>query len=305
MHSASGVSIGLPVYNGEKYLSETLEAILAQTFQDFELIIADNASTDNTEEICRAYAAKDARVRYYRNEENRGPAWNHNYVFELSRGEYFRWAAYDDLLAPELVEKSVEILDNDDSVVLCHAMAHVIAEPNCKARGKYDIQLNTDSEKPSERFYGLLFGDRKFGDHRCYQVYGVIRADVLKQTDLIGYYAHADGVLLVQLSFLGRFHQIPEYLFFPRYHEKQSTEIARSRYHLYTAWFDPTKTGKITFPRWKIFFEYFKATWRAPISFSERGVCCFHLLNWLRKKRYRLREDLKIATKLVLARRFT
>ena len=293
------VSIGLPVYNGEKYLEETLDAILAQTFTDFELIIADNVSTDSTEEICRAYAAKDDRIRYSRYEKNLGPAWNHNRVFELSTGEYFKWAAHDDLIEPDLIDKCVEVLDQDPSVVLSHSMANVIADTECSARGKYDIQLNTDSDKSHERLFGLMFGDKKFGDHRCYQVYGLIRSAALKQTDVIGFYAHADGVLLVQLAFLGRFYKIPEYLFFPRYHEKQSTQIARAHYHLYTAWFDPSKQGKITFPRWKILFEYLKAISLAPATIYERAICYFYWLNWLRKKRYRLREDLVIAAQLL------
>src|SRR5688572_10868700 len=95
------VSIGLPVYNGENYLAEAIDSILAQTFEDFELIISDNASTDRTQEICEAYAAKDGRIRYYRSEVNKGSAWNFNRVFELARGEYFKWAAHDDYIAPE------------------------------------------------------------------------------------------------------------------------------------------------------------------------------------------------------------
>ncbi|MEM1370584.1 MAG: glycosyltransferase family 2 protein, partial [Cyanobacteria bacterium P01_H01_bin.15] len=196
-------------------MEETLDAILAQTFADFELIIADNVSTDRTEEICRVYAAKDARIRYVRNEENLGPAWNHNRVFELSTGEYFKWAAHDDLMAPDLIEKCVEALDQDFSIVLSHGMANVISDTECPARGKYDIELNTDSGKPHQRLFGLMFGDKKFGDHRCYQVYGLIRSAALKKTDVMGFYAHADGVLLVHIAFLGPFHKIPEYLFFP------------------------------------------------------------------------------------------
>ena len=86
------------------------------------------------------------------------------------------------------------------------------------------------------------------------------------------------------------------------YQIEQSTQIARSQYHLYTAWFDPSKKGKITFPRWKILLEYFKATCNAPIPWSERNICYLYLLNWLRKKRYRLREDLTIASQLFWTR---
>ena len=296
------VSIGLPVYNGENYLEEALEAILAQTFKSFELVISDNASTDRTEEICRTYADRDSRIRYYRNPENLGPAWNHNRVFELSTGEYFRWAAHDDLFAPSLIEKSVEVLDCDPSVVLCHARAEVIGEGD--ARKKYHTTLNTDSHKPFERVRGLIYGDRQFSEHRCYQVYGLIRSAVLKQTSLIGYYAHADGILLVQLAFLGRFYEIPEYLFFPRSHAEQSVAIARTNYRLYTAWFDPSKVGKVTLPRWRIFFEYLKAVKEASLKPSEYASCYLYLIYWFARTRRKLKEDLTVAAKVIWERRF-
>ena len=112
------VTIGLPVYNGQNYLVETLESLLAQTYTDFELVISDNASTDRTEAICRQYAAGDARIRYYRNDENIGASANYNRAFELGRGEYFKWAAHDDLLAPTYLERCVEVLDANPDVVL-------------------------------------------------------------------------------------------------------------------------------------------------------------------------------------------
>src|SRR5436190_12174806 len=91
------VSIGLPVFNGERYLRQALDSLLGQDFQDFELIISDNASTDRTAEICRAYVAKDRRIRYYRNESNIGSAPNYRRVFELARGEFFKWCSHDDV----------------------------------------------------------------------------------------------------------------------------------------------------------------------------------------------------------------
>ena len=295
------VSIGLPVYNGENYLEEALEAILAQTFKGFELVVSDNASTDRTEEICRAYAAKDSRIRYYRSPKNLGPAWNHNRVFELSTGEYFRWAAHDDLLASSLIEQSVEVLDCDSSVVLCHAKAEVIGEGDTPK--KYHTTLTTGSHKPFERVRGLMYGDRQFSEHRCYQIYGLIRSAILKETSLIGYYAHADGILLIQLAFLGRFHEIPEYLFFPRSHAEQSVVLARTDYRLYTAWFDPSKEGKVTLPRWKIFFEYFMAIARAPLNPLEYASCYLYLIYWFARTRRKLKEDLTVAARIIWERR--
>ena len=289
------VSIGVPVFNGENYLEEALNATLAQTFKGFELILCDNASTDRTEEICRAYAAKDSRIRYYRNFKNMGPAWNHNRAFELSTGEYFRWAAHDDLFAPSFIEQSVEVLDSDPSVVLCHARAEVIGEDG--NQGKYHTTLTTDSHKPYERVRGLMYGDRQFSEHRCYQIYGLIRSAVLKKTALMGYYAHADGILLIQLAFLGRFYEIPEYLFFPRSHAEQSVVLARTNYYLYTAWFDPSMAGKVTLPRWKVFFEYFRAIAKAPLKPFEYLSCYLYLVYWAARTRRKLREDLMVAAK--------
>lgn len=96
------VSVGLPVYNGEKYLPQAIKSLLAQTFAEFELIICDNASTDRTQEISRTFTKRDQRIRYHRNPNNLGAAANFNLSFRLSSGEYFKWAA-DDLCAPEFL----------------------------------------------------------------------------------------------------------------------------------------------------------------------------------------------------------
>src|SRR5687767_6393032 len=97
------LSIGLPVYNGQRYLHAALDSLLGQDFDDFELIIADNASTDETEAICREFAARDRRIRYHRNTANVGAVPNHNLVFELARGKYFKWAAHDDECHPGML----------------------------------------------------------------------------------------------------------------------------------------------------------------------------------------------------------
>jgi len=90
------VSIGMPVYNGARYIREALDSLLGQTFTDFELIISDNASTDSTEAICREYAAKDQRIRYIRQSHNLGASGNFKFVLDQALGEYFMWAAHDD-----------------------------------------------------------------------------------------------------------------------------------------------------------------------------------------------------------------
>ena len=122
------VSIGIPVYNGEKYLAAALDSLLAQSFRDFEIVISDNASTDRTAEICRCYQNKDARVRYFRSDQNLGAAWNHNRVIELSSAPLFKWAACDDLHDPLYLARCVDALHNDSGVVLSHTYLRVIDE---------------------------------------------------------------------------------------------------------------------------------------------------------------------------------
>jgi glycosyltransferase involved in cell wall biosynthesis len=255
------LSIGLPVYNGEKFLKEAIESLLAQTFADFELIICDNASTDKTEEICRTYATKDERIRYYRNERNIGCAPNFNRVFELSTGEYFKWAAYDDLHAPDFISRCIEILDKDPSIILCHSQAYLIDE-NSDILRTYDIKLKTDSPKPQERFHELLT------KHLCYQCYGVIRASALRITPPMGSYGFGDGILLSRLGILGKFYEIGDRLFFARVHPQQSMSMFFPDYlsftnnkqqlslnmlpdfYAYAVWFDSANEGQILLPHW-------------------------------------------------------
>ena len=105
MTSIPRLTLGLPVYNGERYLAASLDALLAQTFTDFELIISDNGSTDRTGEIARRYAATDPRVHHVHHPRNRGSSFNHNFVVEQGRGEFFKWVSDDDLYAQHLLQR--------------------------------------------------------------------------------------------------------------------------------------------------------------------------------------------------------
>jgi glycosyltransferase involved in cell wall biosynthesis len=289
------VSIGLPVYNGERYLGEALDSILAQTYTDFELIISDNASTDRTHEICLAYANKDSRIRYYRNEKNLGSAWNFNRVFELSAGEYFKWAAHDDIISSDFLLKCVEVLDKDPSVILCYSDTTIIDE-----KGKFiencDLMLNIDSPKPYERFRSLVLTN-----HSCFEIFGLIRVRTLRKTPLMGNYGHSDGILLARLGLLGRFYKIPENLFFDRKHPEQSMYLIgcynskSPNYYLQTIWLDPAKAGKIIFPHWKMLSEYCSAVLQVQLNCYERIFCFLFLIIWMIHKRNALMNDLIMA----------
>jgi glycosyltransferase involved in cell wall biosynthesis len=260
------VSIGLPVRDGENYLAGALESILAQTYSDFELIISDNASTDRTEEICRAYAARDGRIQYFRNEENLGAAENFNHALELAAGEYFKWAAHDDLCAPDYLARCVEILDREPEVVLCYPKTRIIDGQGEFVEDYFD-GFHLNSMEPHIRFRDVF---RAPG--LCNPVFGLTRARILKRTGLIGKYAASDRVLLAELALHGQFYEVPEYLFLRRGHPQRSLAANVTDGEI-AAWFDPAMRGKLLLPRWRRLLEYLRAAKRAPLSRTERIRC--------------------------------
>lgn len=108
---APRVSIGMPVFNAEKYLQNSLDALLSQTYSNFELIISDNASLDKTKEICEQYAKNDKRIKYILQTENIGVTKNFQFVFDQAVGQYFMWAAADDIRSSCFIEKNINFLD--------------------------------------------------------------------------------------------------------------------------------------------------------------------------------------------------
>ena len=275
------VSIGLPVYNGGRYLREALDSILAQTFTDFELIISDNASTDNTEIICKEYANRDKRISYYRNSENIGAAGNYNRTFELSSGKYFKWAAHDDLIAPEFLERCVAVLDSKPSVVLCYAREVCIDENGKTLRKRKDL-LKLVSSKPYQRFkeYHDLWYKRGFT--YANQCFALIRSSALAKTPLIGSYVWSELALGAELLLLGEFYEIPEYLFFFRCHENTSRATKKSSgYQQLAIWFDPKNNKKRVLPQWKLFLQYLKAIARVQIGWYDKAQCYVQMGRWL------------------------
>lgn len=269
------VSISLPVFNGERYLAGAIDAILMQTYADFELIILDNASTDRTPEICQAYAAKDPRIRYYRNAKNLGAAPNFDRAFELSSGEYFKWAACDDLIAPDFLAKCVAALDQHPATVLCYARAVAIDEHGTFL-DTYNPRPDTSSPKPQGRFRNLVLAP-----HMALQIFGLIRVSALRKTALVGSYPSSDEVLLAELALLGPFYEVPERLFSTRIHPGQSTKGTFQAQRARVAWFDTSKEGKITLPTWQYFYECLKAINRVPLSASQRASCYLYMGRWL------------------------
>lgn len=271
MSTAVTVSVGLPVFNGGAYLSEAIESVLGQSFQDFELIVSDNASFDNTPQICADYARRDDRVRYVGSRENRGAAWNFNRVFHLSRGIYFKWINHDDRWHPDLLKRSVQTIEAAPAgVALCYPETVFIDEDG-NAGEIYEDRLDLRSAEPAERLSMLLRQLR-----RCNALFGLVRADTLRRTRLLGGYIDADRVLLAELALLGQFWEIDQPMFERRMHPGGSTFVNVTRAQS-AAWWDPTSRQIFHFPNWRVLREHVGALRHVPLTSTERRRCALSL----------------------------
>lgn len=301
------VSIGLMVYNGGRFLRGTLDSLLSQTFTNFELIISDNASTDETSAISVEYAARDPRIRYYRAERNMGAGWNTRRVVSLATAKYFKLAAHDDRCEPAFLERCVEALERDPKLVLAYPLARIVDENGAFVEN-YDWPVRTDSPDPTVRFHDLLLND-----HLCLQFFGVIRLDALRRLPPPGSYVNSDGVILAQLGVLGAFHEVPERLFISTRHSGQSSQTPPVRVKVKgfrltrrhgtlppPEWWDPSTAKAITFPEWRQLREYFLSVGYGDLPFLQRFRCYLKLLPWVAKHFRRMMKDLLVAADQVL-----
>lgn len=172
------ISIGMPVYNGEPFVKEALDSLLAQDYPNFELIISDNASTDRTHERCLDYANRDGRIRYYRNSENLGALANWNRVFALSRGKYFAWAAHDDVWEPTFVSTLVRLLDDNPDAVVAFSGFNSISEEGEELR-KLPRIFDLPSDDLLERLTKYIEQDEYLG--KANLICGLIRRGMLEK----------------------------------------------------------------------------------------------------------------------------
>ena len=273
------LSIGLPVYNGDKFLAQALDCLLAQTFRDFEIVISDNASTDRTPEICLGYAQRDRRIRYVRNQRNLGLVENFNRVFELSTAPLFKWAAHDDLHRENYLESCLRLLGDNPDAVLAHSNAAFIDEngelfPFDAGNGSYidpktGVQERTDSAEIGDRaaavnrFWQVLSRAR-WGTH----IFGVIRRQALMQTRLHANFHTSDRTLLAELALLGRFRSSPERLFLKRLHPSVSWTLNQEELRSYLS-----TSGETYSRRARQLEAFFSAARRKPIGVTDKIVC--------------------------------
>jgi glycosyltransferase involved in cell wall biosynthesis len=268
------VALGMPVYNGQKYLRDALQSIVGQTYRNFELVICDNASSDNTETICREFAARDERIRYVRNPTNLGAHPNYNRTFELTSGKYFKWVPHDDVLDPRYLEACVAALERHPEAVLCQSDLDFI--DGC---GKHIGVCGTDLVEAHAPQVRTRFAAATLNAHNCYEVMGLYRRSTLETSMLLKSFHGADRALIAQLTLRGPFLHVSEPLLRVRDHKDRYTR-ARVRPKERAVWHDAKLKGKHSFPTWHLYGEYWRMVLKARLRLTERIAAIVALLAW-------------------------
>jgi glycosyltransferase involved in cell wall biosynthesis len=287
MSAPPPVSIGLPVYNGGRWLPRAMDDLLNQTFGEFELVISDNASTDATEEMCRQFAAQDRRIRYVRQPVNVGINANHNIVFAHARGELFKWAAVSDMCHRELLAKCVGVVRSRPDVVLCYPKTRLIDGQDAVI-GDYSENLDLQDERPSVRgsqLLGRLALNVPF--------HGVMRTSALAAVMPLRLYMGSDMALMFALVVSGKYVELPEFLFQRRMDAETATVF---RYSRTTA--DEYIHGKNldrrgdNYVNLNYFYDCFRFVSKANVSLGEKVRLCRSLLTRARWSRRELVSEL-------------
>ncbi|HAF13536.1 MAG TPA: glycosyltransferase family 2 protein [Blastocatellia bacterium] len=250
------VSIGVPVYNGARYLRSALDSLVAQDYADFEIIISDNASEDETEAICRDYAARDARIRYYRAERNMGPVWNAVRVYELARGEYFMLAAHDDLRHGQYLSRCVAELERNPRALFCCTGVNFIDVDGHDITDVFPVRsLRPVGATPRERLRALARSTFWL------DVYSLIRTPALQDTTFGQELWGGDILIVSALCLRGEVAEVPERLFSYRcFLDKSPQDIA----HVINP------AGSVAVSWIQLTLEMLKCIWRAPLGLAEK-----------------------------------
>jgi glycosyltransferase involved in cell wall biosynthesis len=257
------VTVGLPVYNGERFVSKSLDTLLAQTFEDFKIVISDNASTDRTGEICREYASRDRRIEYHRNPTNIGLAGNLNLTSSMCRSKYFRWATADDFCAPELLAEHVPVLESDPEIALCYSQAWLVDEHDVPYESWKD-KLHLMQDDPVERFELVVKNILRVHHHL-----GLMRTEFLQQTRGLASHISSDQGLIAELSLLGKFFQLEKPLFFRRMHRGSSSWETFNENHQ-ARYYHPANVKRIPFGRLRFHAYYVSVVRRSALSATQR-----------------------------------
>jgi glycosyltransferase involved in cell wall biosynthesis len=280
MHAAPApvVSIGLPVFNGERYLDATIRSILGQDFADLELVICDNASTDATPAICQAHAARDARVAYHRQPRNLGAGPNYDACFHRARGRYFKWAAHDDMLAPDYLRLAVAALEAAPHAVLCTTGITEIGPEDEVLRRYANRFPGIDAPSPARRLGAVIHTT-----HQCEDFFGLFRRDALVGSGLHGLYAGSDRVLLAEMALRGPWVQVEAPVFLHREHPHRYTRALLLKDRREAAlWQDSSAAAQRASTQFHltVWRHYWRAVTRNVHDAASRRACRAELLRW-------------------------
>lgn len=257
------LSIGMPAYNSEGDIADAIDALLAQTFTDFELIISDNCSSDRTQEICEEYSRKDPRVKYHRNSENLGASGNYNRVFELSEGKYFKWASSNDYCAPSFLEKCVQVMDDHPDCVLVCPKTRLYSKEITNCSDYHEPLSTLGLESPTDRMAYIIDNIRLNN-----VMNGVFRSEHLAKTPLMVPFFASDVCLMGEIALYGHVLEIDEFLFYRQMDEESSTSMQDTE--TLTEHYYPAGGKKMYFQYWKGFLFYFDALKRCGLQGEEK-----------------------------------
>jgi glycosyltransferase involved in cell wall biosynthesis len=257
------VTIGLPVYNSETYLRQSLDSLLAQTYANFVLIISDNASTDGTADICDGYVRVDSRIRYHRNSENIGLPRNFNQIAKLTETKYLKWSTSDDYWGPTFVEKALNVMEQDPNIIVCYPKTTLI-DKNGENPRPYEDNLHLMQDDPTERF-------REFYSRigLVNATLGLIRVSLLRQTHLYPNHVGSDISLLAEMTLFGKFYELPDRLFFRRFHPKASSGKRGDADHV-KKYYYAAKEKNPSFLQWRVQYVDLRSIWSASMPISKK-----------------------------------
>ncbi len=270
------VSIGLPVYNSERFLDETLDSLLGQTFADIEIVVCDNASQDGTEAIIRRRAARDGRIRYHRNPRNIGAIRNYNRTIALAQGEFYKLGSDDDLLAPTYIETCLGVLRTHPEIALAHPrLRYIDAEGDDfvfdAACGMYCDKLRrVFIEPPDDNYAGSPDPVARFHEILCramtfHQALGLVRTPVIRGIGGFGPYARSDRAFLAEMALYGAFCEIPQTLFFKREHHFNTRNLTPAQRRQWAGFGNETKLAE--------YRQLFRAILRSPLTPRDKLRC--------------------------------
>jgi glycosyltransferase involved in cell wall biosynthesis len=282
------VSFAIPVRNGERFLGRALDSLLAQDFDDFEIVVCDNASTDKTPEVMRRYAERDPRVRCILNEEDIGQIQNFNRVYELSRGEFFRWMGADDWLEPAYARKCVAVLDTRPDAVGVTTQWRFMDDAG-RVRSIDVPGPRVDAPTPYQRLCLTLRLLQNPQSLLFDPIYSLIRREALQRTGLLPINPWTDRLLAVELGLLGSFCHLDDCLStrraaFERWKERLP------RYHV--------SLGRKRGHRVMLYVGCAKVVQRAPLSAVQKLGCfgaifAYWMRDDLRRRRQRILRSLE------------